>query len=378
MKFLNKIPLAFLVGLTLPVILGMLYFGIRFKGYRPANNVTWLPSEQGLAFDRYAIAYTDDFFPIDPSGDNGGLTIEMALRCKQMTHSEFCYVLCVNDGDEQRQLLIGQWRHWLTVMNGDDYDGSAGVGKIYVDIAGMNSDPMFLTISAGPQGTAVYLNGVRVKSNSRLRLFFPSRPKRKTRLILGNSTRGTMSWKGVIAKLAVYDTALSASHVGANYQRWTAGENPAALPGAAAPRIDYRFYPEQTATVRNRADDAYHLQVPVFMTILEKKFLAWPDMQHQGKRSMAKDMLLNLLGFIPLGFLTGIVLGRLETFSRRGGWLAAIGLAFGFSLFLEIVQAWIPSRDSSMLDLLLNTLGAAMGVMALSFYDKMSPSDLAP
>jgi glycopeptide antibiotics resistance protein len=37
-------------------------------------------------------------------------------------------------------------------------------------------------------------------------------------------------------------------------------------------------------------------------------------------------------------------------------------LCFLLSLAIELAQAWIPSRSSQMLDLMLNTLGGATGV----------------
>ena len=39
---------------------------------------------------------------------------------------------------------------------------------------------------------------------------------------------------------------------------------------------------------------------------------------------------------------------------------------FALSLTVEIVQAWYPARDSSLLDLALNTLGMAAGAMVIT------------
>ena len=48
--------------------------------------------------------------------------------------------------------------------------------------------------------------------------------------------------------------------------------------------------------------------------------------------------------------------------TARRNLLLCIGLCFMLSLIIELSQAWIPSRSSQVLDLLLNTLGGAVGV----------------
>jgi VanZ family protein len=43
---------------------------------------------------------------------------------------------------------------------------------------------------------------------------------------------------------------------------------------------------------------------------------------------------------------------------------------------LETAQAWIPSRDSSILDLILNTLGGGMGGLILLWVQKRAGGKL--
>ncbi len=69
------------------------------------------------------------------------------------------------------------------------------------------------------------------------------------------------------------------------------------------------------------------------------------------------DLLINLFGFIPLGVVFGCWLRR-----RRWGYPTAVLLTGLTSLAIEIVQAFTPSRFPSLNDLVLNTLGGAIGV----------------
>ena len=71
--------------------------------------------------------------------------------------------------------------------------------------------------------------------------------------------------------------------------------------------------------------------------------------------------------FIPFGFVLSATLIKLGGTFEKNDVLITVVLCFTLSLFIEIVQAWIPSRSSSMLDLILNTLGALIGAIILSF-----------
>ncbi len=355
-----------LVGVTLLIVVGMLYFGVRLKGYRPVNRVEWSASE-GLCFRRSAIAYTEDFFAAAQGGDarKSGLTIEMLLRVEDLGRSSFRYILSVHAGSDKRQLLIGQWRHWLVVMNGNDYDSRQGVPKLNVDLRSVGVRPVWLAVVAGEAGTAVYVDGRLVKTNANLHLSYPKRGR--ARLVLGNSVYAKHAWSGAIGGLALYDLALEGSQLQSHYARWAAGEGGFASDGAAAPKICYRFDQLSGGRVSNRAGgpagDRYDLMVPALMSVLKMEFLQWPrfSFSSESRWNMVSDVVLNLIGFVPLGFMLIGLLGRMAKRGGRWGWGVAVGAAFLFSLFLEVTQAWIPSRDSSLLDLLLNTAGAGLG-----------------
>ena len=73
------------------------------------------------------------------------------------------------------------------------------------------------------------------------------------------------------------------------------------------------------------------------------------------------DLLVNVLVYLPLGFLLMLALRR-----RRERWLPAIGallLGAGLSFCLESLQTWLPTRVESSLDLGCNALGAGIGAL---------------
>jgi hypothetical protein len=73
----------------------------------------------------------------------------------------------------------------------------------------------------------------------------------------------------------------------------------------------------------------------------------------------AVDAVVNLLGFVPLGVLIGWL--ALERRRSLPGW--TILPIFLMSLGIEAGQWWMPARYMSIDDLLLNTLGGAIGLL---------------
>jgi VanZ family protein len=83
-----------------------------------------------------------------------------------------------------------------------------------------------------------------------------------------------------------------------------------------------------------------------------------------GKPSDPPTDFLNVLLFLPFGF-------GLAAQARRKGWkgawplLAAAVASFAFSLLIEVLQSYIPDRDTSWQDLVGNTLGGMVGYVLL-------------
>ena len=71
------------------------------------------------------------------------------------------------------------------------------------------------------------------------------------------------------------------------------------------------------------------------------------------------DVAANLLGYAPLGFL--LTLASLRSGHIKWAMLLAVLGALLLSLGLETLQSYLPSRIPSNVDLVLNTLGAALG-----------------
>jgi VanZ family protein len=77
--------------------------------------------------------------------------------------------------------------------------------------------------------------------------------------------------------------------------------------------------------------------------------------------SDVQDVSVNILGFIPFGALLTIYLQQTRQWSKT--WLVLTVLLAGtmISFTIELLQVYLPGRDSSFLDLINNALGTSIG-----------------
>lgn len=342
------------------IILGMLYFGIQLKGFRPQNNVHWLSSGTGLVFDRSAVAYTNSFFPSTASSADGHLTIVLAITPQPPKYHYFKFLLLVHDGEDERQLVVGQWRNSLVIMNGDDYSNRERTPKIYLPLTMNKKSSQLVTIVSAAAGTRVFLDGLLKKENKKLILRYP-RHTAQAHMVIGNSLAGNNSWDGKIMGMALYDRDLDNAVVQRHYRTWRSLSNFKPFK-SESPRLLYTFDEGKGNLVHNHMGKELNLIVPTWMKALRKEALAWPPTDGSNRHGLIQDYMVNLFGFVPLGFFLLATLVRFKGARYIGSMQITALFAFGFSLSIEWVQVWIPSRDSSMLDFLLNNLGCWIGI----------------
>jgi len=125
----------------------------------------------------------------------------------------------------------------------------------------------------------------------------------------------------------------------------------------------YLFNDKNGKRAADQAIGSHTLYIPTKMVLLNKKILSLRRVPTNVDSSFVEDVLLNFIGFIPMGFVIMMTFVKAAGFFRKRHIWMTISLCFGVSLTIEILQAWIPSRSSDCLDLLLNTFGALLGVM---------------
>ena len=252
-------------------------------------------------------------------------------------------------------------------MNGDDYDYKRKSNRIFIDTALIPDGPLFLTMTTGSFGTKLYCDGKLVQEKKDLTLELPSGGK--SRLLLGNSVYGTNPWEGDIYGLAFYRSTLTDEDIAIHFNRWSEEHN-FSFAKTYKPLALFLFDEKEGEWANDYTIGNDPLNIPKKMKILERKILEPPWQNFRFDQKNIEDILINVIGFMPLGFLLFATLNRLDGNSMKHGILITAISCFVLSLFIEIVQAWIPSRSSSMTDLISNTFGGWIGSIAFKFTTK--------
>ena len=194
------------------------------------------------------------------------------------------------------------------------------------------------------------------------------------------------------------------------------------------PMIHYVFRPENTYETEFRGKRAIGVRdlgkgEPAELVILEtfepyeRAFLKWDPDWAQYKSNWL-DLAVNIIGFVPFGVLLMLALSKEGTrdegvgtsaaqrqerrsqkptadsqqpaatrqenppaspFAKGGGVVVAVVLAvvagFVVSLAIEYLQAYLPSRDSSVRDFITNVFGTAIGAIAAAWLVRRRGAD---
>ncbi|MBA4323032.1 MAG: hypothetical protein C0408_09475, partial [Odoribacter sp.] len=86
-----------------------------------------------------------------------------------------------------------------------------------------------------------------------------------------------------------------------------------------------------------------------------------------------QDVIINLFGFIPFGFFFAAFLMKFTEGRRLPAYLITSLLGIAVSLLIEFSQSYLPTRDSSLVDVAMNSAGTMLGVVFFGLL-KSTPS----
>jgi VanZ family protein len=351
------------------VILMTLFAGLNPEEYNLRNNVRWSSDGNGLEFDIYGTAVTEPFVTESLANqiERDGFTLEIALDGVDRKQHGFASIVQFYSGDDTTNLVLGQWSDRLIMMNGDDYSHRLRTPRISFKLPKPTEGDHLFSVTSDARGTRFYFDGRLVVGKQDLVLVIPS-AQQHGRLILGNSAYGINPWKGIVRGLALYKGASVAPEIEQRYDEWRETKR-FSLVEVENSYAFYNFDERQRAIARDHSVNGNDLHFMENKVIVEKQFLEMPFLHFEVKRSSISDIFTNLFGFIPFAFVLSLVLHGFGIVRARNAAIvifAAAALSFG----IEGSQAWMPSRTSSALDLILNTMGAILGLAAFAVAGK--------
>jgi hypothetical protein len=337
--------------LCIAVVATILTLGL-WPFHVPANEVVWLKDRAGLGFGETGTAISSGVL-LAPNSSESGASVEIWLRPDRIWDSSTFLGLCSTDNPSQ--LLLRQSQTDLEIQTGQNDRLRARTARLYVNEVFRKPRPVFVTITSGGHGTSVYVDSVLVKTAPRFRL---STERFTGRIVVGDSPGQTDSWRGQIFGLAIYHRELTASEAGSHYLTWTQAGRP--RPAADERNVVLYLFDEGGGNVvRNAAGPGSDLQIPAKYVVLDKIFLEPFWQEFNISCSYWSSAVKNVVGFIPLGFC---FYACLTAFQVKRARLVTVILGTTVSVIIEVLQAYLPTRDSGTTDIFTNTLGTWIGV----------------
>jgi len=321
--------------------------------HAPENEVNWLKGRNGVAFGKHGTVLSRG--PLRTSGSTG--SVEILVQPNRWTYAALLTfyrpdkrstlgLLQSIDSFELTSKAQAAESHFLIE---DAFGPSLRQGK-----------PVLVTVTCGNRGVAVYRDGALAEAVPGFAVpdgIFAGW------LVIGDSVGGSNSFRGDVLGLAIYDRELSTAEASSHYQSWKAR-------GATDNSANalYLFDEKTGDVIRDHAAGGGDLYIPRKYKVVDEFFLrpVWEEFDFSG--AYWRGNLKNIVGFIPTGFCFYAFL--IAARPAKKALMPTLAVGFLVSLTIEVLQAFLPTRDSGMTDLITNTLGTYIGVLC---YKRFSP-----
>jgi hypothetical protein len=316
--------------------------------------VTWLRNENGLSLARHgSILSSGEFRARQSSAHHQPCSLEIWLQPASVSISSTLLNFYGSPTAAVR-FSFHQWtRHlWLQNKGLDDQRREVNERLLIPDIL-HEGKPVFVAISSGADGTAIYADGVLAR---RVTGFTISSDEFTGRLVVADNG----GWSGQLLGLAIYSRELSLPEILEHGRNW-ATQQGAGIVANESPFALFLFDERKGNVVHNRTDSATDLVIPERYFSLHAAFLALPWEEIYPGWGYWKYAAINVVGFVPFGFFFRAYLSAAR--KTKAGIMSSVILGFAVSLTIEVLQGFLPTRESGTTDILTNTLGAALGAI---------------
>jgi VanZ family protein len=322
----------------------------------PKNEVTWISDGNGIHFASHSLILSPNALGLTGLRDATSCSVEIWLQPADADVGGTILAFYA-PGTRTVGFSLHQSIDDLLLRRGT-YPRRVKA-KLYIPHLFLKTEQPFVTITSGAQGTVVYVNGALARTSPQFGL---TQRDLTGQLVLGNNPLADDGWQGQLTGLAIYNRELTAAEVLQHYNDWTTNqkaeiknEGPVAL---------YLFNEGTGSVIHNQMNSGTDLQIPERYFVLHAPFLERPWDEFNPNWSYCKDVLINIGGFVPLGFFFCAYFASVRRLDSAV--LATIVLGGVVSLTIEVLQAFLPTRDSGMTDLITNTLGTGIGAMLYS------------
>jgi hypothetical protein len=358
----QRVP-ARILGFLCAVVLGGTLVAGLWPFHAPRNNVSWLPGNRGLHFGQTGTILSSGLF--DPTPGEGQPNRSLEIWITPTIWDKPDTLLAFYAPKDGEHFLLRQAYKDLIFESAVQTPGrEIRQAKLHVDGLLHQKRSVFIAVASGPQRTAVWVDGSLAQSAP------PFPPAFTGSLVVANSAVRNNSWEGDLLGLAIYDSELSPEQIVRHYKSWTVQGRPRITENDRALAL-YLFDEGHGSIVHDRSGSGLDLYIPQRYMILHQKLLEPFWKEFSWDQDYWYSAFVNVVGLVPLGFFYCAYLTWVRSMKQAA--LATVLLGLMVSLTIEILQAFLPTRDSGTTDLITNTLGTYLGTV---LYLKTGARDL--
>jgi hypothetical protein len=326
--------------------------------HSPRNDVTWLNSENGIRLGRFGCVFSSAGFQDHESKADTSGSLELWTKAAPLTKGRRTILAFEGPGEDSTSFSLQQSGNTLFVQRKNfDGNGVFHTAEFAIREALAGDSPVGIAVTLGSHDTNVYRNGVLVATS---RLMGQSTPPFGGRVMLGNSLKVGGAWPGQYYGLAIYNRKLTPEEVALHFGNWSNSRRPEMAQGAQ-PVALYLFTEHAGNVVHDELGSRNDLTIPERYLVLHPEFLTLPWHHFRSTPGYWEDVAINVLGFVPFGLSFFAYFSTVR--ATRNAALLVVLLGFLTSLTIEVLQGWLPTRNSGMNDLVTNTFGTGLGVL---------------
>lgn len=315
----------------------------------PENEVTWAKNENAIRFGENGTALGSR--RLDFASSNGAAcSFEVWVQPARLWTTRA--ILTFYDSRDSWEFMLEQVDTDLVLRLGDE-DGQR---LLRIRDVFRKPEP-FITVTSNGRNTLVYINGQLALGSPDFQL---SGKDLSGQLILANAPFFDQSWSGQMKGLTIYGSELNAAQVLRNYRGWTQ-QGQRIVSESEKVLALYLFREHKGNMVHGEAPSGIDLTIPQRFVVIDQLLFQSPISEFYTQGSYLKNVLINVAGFIPLGFMVSLYFAAVRRMSRAA--IAAVLVGAAVSFAIEYFQSFLPTRYSGWTDIFTNTIGTGIGAV---------------
>ncbi|MDP1676408.1 MAG: VanZ family protein [Bacteroidota bacterium] len=319
--------------------------------FNPKNNCIPL-KESGIRFSSPAIMYTDSCPDVFLKMHQFTILFRFSAESESTSAAQTIITNSINSYDQN--FCIQQLGKTLVfrVFNKMRPEPNA----IYIMNVVKSKKTMWCSIVYDGDVLRCYIDGVK-KNERKIGAIDFSMWDRTYPLVVGSEANGYHSWDGILYSLLLYNKAIPAKDL----------RRPDRYINLATPALFFNFDPTDAGFIRSRGSDSMTtLYIPENFVPPQRTVLIESTSALWKRRLYLRDIIGNIIMFLPLGFLASMLMLTMIS-NRRKNTILVCAIGLMFSTIIELLQVYQPGRFSSISDVLSNTMGAFFGTLIFFF-----------